>query len=68
MNLSDLPNTVYDMVLVAIDGARELDRSLYRPHYGDWHAPQDHGLCAICLAGAVLAGPLGCSPIEEAKP
>ena len=68
MNLSDLPSTVYDMVLVAIDDARGLDRRIYQPHSGDWHCPQDHGQCLICLAGSVLATRYDRTHREELQP
>ena len=68
MKPDQLPDTRHELLTLAVADARSLKRSDCLPGFGDWHTPKGHGRCAICLAGAVLAGPLGCSPIEEAKP
>ena len=36
--------------------AMQVDHSKYTPHYKYWHYPQPLGGCAICFAGAVIAG------------
>ena len=68
MKHNDLPDTLHELIETAIADVRRLNRNVYRPHYGDWHSPLGHGLCAICLAGGVLAGSLECSPTEDGYP
>ena len=63
-----LPYTLHEMLTLAVADARSIKRSDYLPSYSDWHTPKEHGQCAICLAGGVLAGTLGVSPHSEAMP
>jgi len=45
-----------DMEVLMEDGRYEMDS-------GYWHAPdEDDGVCAVCLAGAVIANTLGRAP------
>ena len=68
MNSPQLPDTLHQMLTLAVADARSINRNHYIPSYGDWHTPKEHGLCAICLAGGVLAGTLSVSPRSEAMP
>ncbi|MCY4431131.1 MAG: hypothetical protein OXC11_12170 [Rhodospirillales bacterium] len=56
-----------ELVTLAVNDARGLDRTVYVPRYNEWHGRRyvfdgdDHRLiqeakCAVCLAGAVIAG------------
>lgn len=68
MKHHELPGTLHQMLALAVADARRIDRNDYLPSFGDWHTPTDDGLCAICLAGSVLAGTLGASPHSQAMP
>ncbi len=68
MKHHELPGTLHQMLALAVADARRIDRNDYLPSFGDWHTPKDDGLCAICLAGSVLAGTLGASPHSQAMP
>ena len=69
-----LPNTLHGLLRVAIDDARNLDRIKYQPEYSRWHEPLGTDRCAVCLAGAVIAGSMGlspsvfCDPLEFERP
>ena len=64
MNLTTPPpDKLSDLLELAIADARKLDRTRYRPLWMFWHEAQPaSGKCMICLAGAVIAGTLGCAP------
>lgn len=64
-----LPDTLSDLIDLAIKDARGLDRELYTPDYGEWHTYSylDES-CSICLAGAVIAGSLRMSPRRNTHP
>ena len=68
MKHHELPGTLHQMLALAVADARRIDRNDYLPSFGDWHTPKDNGLCAICLAGSVLAGTLEVSPHCQAIP
>ena len=61
-----LPTVLSDLIALAISDARKLDREVYVPDFTEWHSPitdpEEEGECAICLAGAVIAGTLGLPP------
>ena len=54
------PGKLSDLIELAVADAGGLDRNAYEPDWGFWHAPQANG-CRICVAGAVIAGTLGCA-------
>ena len=63
------PNfTLCSLLETAIADARRLDRTQYKPRYGDWHNPNSQGVCEVCLAGSYLAGSLGCSSKSRLAP
>ena len=56
------PAKLSDLLDLAVADARRLDRARYTPIWMTWHRPNpDSGRCMVCLAGAVIAGTLGCS-------
>lgn len=57
------PEKLSDLLDLAIADARKLDQDRYAPTWYKWHQldPGD-GKCMVCLAGAVIAGTLGCAP------
>jgi hypothetical protein len=62
------PAKLSDLLELAIRDARRLDHALYKPMWMTWHQPQPPNSdgrtrkCMVCLAGAVIAGTLACSP------
>ena len=56
------PDKLSDLIDLAITDARKLDQNRYAPTWHKWHQidPGD-GKCMVCLAGAVIAGTLGCA-------
>ena len=62
MNLTPPPPAkLSDLIELAIADARRLDRTRYTPMWLTWHRPSPRdGKCMVCLAGAVVAGTLGC--------
>ena len=58
MMLDPLPNTLSELILVAVNDARKLDRNMYLPNALQYHRPWPNGACEICDAGAVMAGTL----------
>ena len=63
MNLTTPPPEKLSALLdLAIADARGLDRARYTPVWMTWHRPRPlDGKCMVCLAGAVIAGTLGCA-------
>ena len=63
MNLTTPPpSKLSDLLELAIADARRLDHARYTPMWMTWHRPRPlDGKCMVCLAGAVIAGTLGCS-------
>ena len=54
-----LPDTLSELILVAVKDARKLDRDKYCPYHLSWHEMFGEELtCSICDAGAVMAGTL----------
>ncbi|MCY4431132.1 MAG: hypothetical protein OXC11_12175 [Rhodospirillales bacterium] len=51
-----------ELVKLAVDDARKLDRDAYWPDAGRWHEPKpkdrtyNEMVCHVCLGGAVIAG------------
>ena len=65
----DLPDKASDLIRVAIAAARNLDRKIYNPYWGDWHAADlQTNRCTVCFAGAMIAGVLGRAPTETLTP
>ena len=55
------PEKLSDLIDIAIADAHRLDHAAYTPAWSTWHEPRPvDGKCAVCLAGAVIAGTLGC--------
>ena len=73
-----LPDTMHELLALAIADAEKLDRRKYRPDSSKWHAPDSKlecsgdpissGFCEVCLAGAVIAGTLKCDPVDNMYP
>ena len=63
MNLTTPPPAkLSDLLDLAIADARRLDDARYTPMWMTWHRPRRlDGRCMVCLAGAVIAGTLGCA-------
>ena len=63
MNLTTPPPAkLSELIELAIADARRLDHARYTPVWMTWHRPRPFdGKCMVCLAGAVIAGTLGCS-------
>ena len=63
MNLTTPPPAkLSDLIDLAIADARKLDHGRYTPVWMTWHRPRPlDGKCMVCLAGAVIAGTLGCA-------
>ena len=57
-----LPTKLSALIELAISDAHKLDREIYYPSFAMWHSSHDSyengASCAICLAGAVIAGSL----------
>ena len=63
------PDTLGELLTLALDDLGSLDRDLYCALSSDWHNPFGlDGLCGVCLAGAVIAGTLGAEPEEHRIP
>lgn len=62
MNLTTPPPArLSELLELAIADARRLDHDRYTPMWMTWHRPRRlDGKCMVCLAGAVIAGTLGC--------
>ena len=65
-----LPMVPSELLQLAIDDARRLDRINYIPDSSSWHRPlqKNPEICRVCLAGAVMAGTLKVSPDRSAAP
>ena len=52
-----LPEKLSDLIRVAITDMEKIDSKphLYRVDMGEWHKREDHGICKVCFAGAVMA-------------
>ncbi len=61
-------STLSELLVTAIADARRLDRSQYEPCYRNWHLPNGHGTCEVCLGGSYMASTLGCSPAVQSNP
>ena len=56
------PDKLSDLIELAISDACKLDHNAYMPNFNTWHLPgPNKEKCMVCLAGAVIAGTLGCS-------
>ena len=63
-----LPNTLSELILVAVNDARKLDRKKYTPFSGVYHIRNSKKVCQICDAGAVIAGTLKGDHEEDIVP
>ena len=67
-NAQHLPSTPSELIRVALADLRAIERDEgYVVNMRRWHRPvydNDRGVCAVCLAGAVLAKTLGVEPHE----
>lgn len=66
-----LPSTMAGILESAIDDARKLDKSIYYPHFQQWHESQSHAVlsvCQVCLAGSLIAGKLQVSSSDSLTP
>ncbi len=61
-------STLSELLVTAIADARRLNRSQYEPCYRNWHLPNSHGTCEVCLGGSYIAATLGCSPAVQSNP
>ena len=65
-----LPDTLSELLTVAITDGEKLDHGTYEPCSLYWHSGTDtfdpSKLCRVCLAGAVLVGSLGYSDPSRA--
>ena len=61
-------STLSELLAAAIADARRLNRSQYEPSYRNWHLPDSHGTCEVCLGGSYIAATLGCSPAVQSNP
>ena len=75
--LPEPPERLSDLIELAIEDARKLDRNLYQPNYLRWHLGADREqdaivpvrpVCMICLAGAVMANTLGAERYADCTP
>ena len=70
--IDQLPDKLSDLIDLAIDDALSLDRAKYIPCHDYWHQPsfegEGPGSCAICFAGAAIAGTLKISPDKYYSP
>ena len=64
----ELPDTLAELLTLAIADARSLDPESYRPVSSCWHGAVSQGPCKVCLAGSVMAGSLCCSPDDSFLP
>ena len=53
-----LPNTLSELIMVAVNDAKKLDRAIYSPDSEFYHDTRHSENCYICDAGAVMAGTL----------
>ena len=63
-----LPNTLSELIMVAVTDARKLDRDLYSPCSRLFHFFTTQRWCLVCDAGAVMAGTLGRDRQEDSCP
>ena len=63
-----LPNTLSELIMVAVTDARKLDRDQYSPFFGLFHFLDSQCRCLVCDAGAVMAGTLGMDRQEDSSP
>ena len=66
------PDTISELIRLAVAAARKLDDRVYWPSWKDWHVAghltDDMERCFVCLGGAVIAGTLGGKPGESLCP
>ena len=57
MRTLTLPNTLSETLALAINDARQLDRTLYHPHCRFWHGYNTdfRDRCVVCLAGSIIS-------------
>ena len=60
-----LPDKLSELIELAVNDARKLDRNKYVPYFGEYHEVDliaEPKICYICDAGAVIAGTLQADP------
>ena len=63
-----LPDTMHELLAVAITDAKAISRRVYKPHFGYWHCPIDNGKCLVCLAGSIIARSLNSPAKANIRP
>ena len=70
--LPEPPERLSDLIELAINDGSKLDPAYYEPRWNQWHWGWGEGphwsRCAVCLAGAVIAGTLHASPVLDLRP
>ena len=61
------PSRLSDLIEMAIQDARSLDRDIYEPNAREWHLPTN-GICMVCLTGAMIAQTMGEDPETDTEP
>jgi hypothetical protein len=62
--LDPLPDTLSGLIRVALKDLRTVEASkAYKVDMDRWHTPEANGVCHVCMAGAVMATTLRCSPL-----
>ena len=64
----NLPDTLSGLLSNAISDARSLDPACYEPRSRHWHTPDNCGMCAVCLAGCLIARTFRASPDQIIGP
>lgn len=62
-----LPSKLSDLLELAVRDAQkcEAQPERFRLDMGKWHSPLNSGVCAVCMAGAVLAQTVGMGDDKE---
>lgn len=64
-----LPDLLSDLLVVGLADLKACENDAdYRIKMTDWHKPIEHGLCEVCMAGAVMAKTLGTNIGEAYTP
>lgn len=68
MSTNKLPDKLSALIRMALADLGKVERSKkYKVDMQVWHQPRE-GVCAVCLAGAVIAKELGANPDEYVVP
>ena len=63
-----LPDTLYELLAVAINDARQLNPHAYCPSSKRWHRSRMGSHCEVCLAGSIIARTYRSSPNLDILP